>query len=221
MQEERIIDRFDAFARYRNLSDATVTRECNLAVGTLGKSRKPGKDLTRRSSEKLIKQYPELSRRWLLEGLGEMLADTSSNDYPHYPLIDMARAECGRPGGLSEAIMSEGLPLISIPGTPRDTEFFVQATGYSMVDEEHVELSIPPGALVGVAKIKEQPYMRWGEVYVISTPDGLMIKQLREDDDPEFVRCVSYNPAYAAFRLPKNEILECARITCVVPVYLR
>ena len=123
MQEERIKDRFDAFARYRNLSDATVTRECNLAVGTLGKSRKPGKDLTRRTSEKLIQKYPELSRRWLLEGLGEMFSDTPDHVYPHYPLIDMARAECGHPRRLHEAIMSAGLPMISIPGAKSNSKY--------------------------------------------------------------------------------------------------
>ena len=91
-----------------------------------------------------------------------------------------------------------------------------------MTYPERPELSIPPGALVGVSKINERQSMRWGEVYMLSTVDGVVIKKLLQDDDAEFVRCSSYNrEEYPEFRMRKDEILECGRITCVIPVYLR
>lgn len=220
-KDMRLIDRFDMYARFSSLTDAIVTKECGLAIGTMGKSRKPGKDISRRTAALLLEHYTDLNREWFLNGEGAMLRSQRTPVGAVYPLIDMTKAECGRPGGLSDAIMSDTLPLISIPGVPRDTEFFIQASGYSMVNDTHPELSIPPGSFVGVSKIKEQPFMRWGDVYLVSTIDGLMIKRLLEDEDPEYVRCCSYNPSYSDFRLHKNEILECARITCVMPVYLR
>lgn len=217
----RIIDRFDEFARFRSLSDSIVTRDAGLAVGTLGKSRKQDKDLSRRSVELILNTYPELSRSWLLNGEGEMIS-APKPVADGIPFIEATAAECGRAGGLSQAVMARDCPTVSIPGVPRDTDFFIRATGYSMVNDDAPELSIPPGALVGVTKLGRQPFMRWGEVYVISTPDGVMIKRLLEDADPDFVRCASYNSVnYPEFRIPAADILECGRITCVVPVFVR
>lgn len=151
----------------------------------------------------------------------EVEREPSAPDYPLYPLYDLSAAECGRPGGLSEAVIMKNLPSIAIPGVPRDTEFFVVASGYSMVNADNPELSIPPGALVGVASPRSDLKVRWGEVYAIATVDGLMIKQLFEIEDPEMVECRSYNPAFPPFRIPKSEIFDIARITCTVPVYIR
>ncbi len=218
----RLIDRLGEYARFRNLNDARVTRDCQLAIGTLGKSRKPGKDLTRRVAEVILSTYSDLSRDWFLNGEGEMIQPRSEIDFPTYPLIDTLKAECGRPGGLSEAAMEADCPIIGIPGVPRDTDFFVQASGYSMVNSERPELSIPPGSMVGVSKMKDRRFVRWGEVYLLSTVDGFLIKRLLQDEDSDYVRCASYNKSdFPEFRLPVNEIIECGRITCVVPVYVR
>lgn len=217
----RIIDRFDEFTRLRGLTDSIVTREAGLAVGTLGKSRKPDKDLSRRTVEILLTTYPDISRSWLIDGVGDMTASPKAVS-EGIPFIDDAAAECGRAGGLSQAVMAVDCRTISLPGVPKDTDFFIRATGYSMVNDDAPELSIPPGALVGVTKLRSQPFMRWGEVYVISTPDGVMIKRLLEDADPDYIRCASYNSAnYPDFRIPAADIIECGRITCVVPIFLR
>lgn len=217
----RLIDRLDEYARYKNLNDAKITRECELAVGTLGKSRKPGKDLTRRVAEVILEHYDDLSREWFLNGEGDMLQCTRI-EYQTYPLIDTLKAECGQPGGLSDSAMLAQCPLVGIPGVPRDTDFFVQATGYSMVNSERPELSIPPGSMVGVSKMNDRRFVRWGEVYLLSTVDGFIIKRLFQDEDTNFVRCASYNKSdYPEFRLPVSEIIECGRITCVVPIYIR
>lgn len=70
---ERKIDRFDKYVEFKRLNDNIVTHEAGFAVGTLGKSRKEGKDLSNKSVEKILKRYPDLNKRWLLNGEGEML----------------------------------------------------------------------------------------------------------------------------------------------------
>lgn len=220
-EPKRLVDRFDEYARLKNITDSAVTKDAGLAVGTIGKSRKPGKDLSRRTCELLLQTYPDLSREWLMNGTGDVLMQPMKAA-EGVPFIDVETAECGRPGGLSGAIMSADCQQVSIPGVPRGTDFFIRAAGYSMINEESPELSIPPGSLVGAQKLSENPFMRWGDVYVLSTPDGVMIKRLFQDDDPDYLRCVSYNKAnYPEFRILKSDIFECARITCVVPVYVR
>lgn len=219
---ERLIDRLDAYARFKNLSDSIITREAGLAVGTLGKSRKAGKDLSRRTAELVLNVYTDLNRQWFLNGDGEMLVSMRAPSFPVYPLIDTSSAECGQPGGLAEAALAESLPVVGIPGIPAETDFFIQSRGYSMINKTNPELSIPPGSLVGVSKLDDNTFLRWGEVYMLSTYDGVVIKRLLQDENPKYVRCASYNKEeYPEFRLGKDEILEIGRITCVVPVYLR
>lgn len=217
----RKIDRLDQYAAFKNLNDNRITQECGLGIGTIGKSRREGRDLSRRSAELILEVYHDLNRTWFLNGEGDMLVSLESA-YSSYPLIDIAKAECGRPGGVAEAIKAEGLPRLSIPGVPGDTEFFIQATGYSMINYKNPDLSIPPGALVGLTHIRGD-IIRWGEVYAVATSDGIMIKKIvPSPDDSECVVCMSYNSDdYPAFSIRKDEIFDLARLTCVVPIIIR
>lgn len=220
---KRRIDRLDEFASYKNLNDNQITKECGLAVGTIGKSRKEGKDLSTRSVQLVLEHYPEISRNWFLSGDGDMFGAPKKPAYKVYPLIDTAVAECGPSVGLMQAVMqTDNLPQVAIPGVPRDTDFFIQATGYSMINTQNPDLSIPPGAMVGLTKANAG-YIRWGEVYAIVTADGVMLKRLLPDSESkDRILCVSYNDAeFPSFSIDRREIFEIDRITCVVPVIVR
>ncbi|MBD5212678.1 MAG: S24 family peptidase [Bacteroidales bacterium] len=219
---DRRIDRLDEYARIRGINDNRITKDCGLSLGTLGKSRKPGKDISLNTARKILDTYSDINRVWFLTGRGQMFESEIQPDFITYPLIDTSLAQCGKADGLSEASKMEDLPRIAIPGIPRETEFFIQATGHSMINHEHPHLSIPPSSLVGLSKINTG-IIRWGEVYAVSTIDGIMIKRLLPDDnDQTIVRCLSYNSEeFPEFVIPKEEIKEVARITCVVPVMLR
>ena len=72
------IERFDKYLSYKGLNDNIVTNDLGLSVGTIGKSRKDGRDLSDRVVELILNFYTDLSRVWLLTGEGEMLvADTA------------------------------------------------------------------------------------------------------------------------------------------------
>lgn len=74
----RRIERFDNYLSYRGLNDNIVTNDLKLSVGTIGKSRKEGRDLSDRVVELILNFYTDLNRVWLLTGEGEMLvADTT------------------------------------------------------------------------------------------------------------------------------------------------
>ena len=70
---DRMIDRFDAFMRAKDLNDNRVTVQAKLSVGTIGKSRNEGRDLSMKVVEALLATYPDLNKEWLLTGCGEML----------------------------------------------------------------------------------------------------------------------------------------------------
>lgn len=74
----RRIERFDNYLSYKGLNDNIVTNDLKLSVGTIGKSRKEGRDLSDRVVELILNFYTDLNRVWLLSGEGEMLvADTT------------------------------------------------------------------------------------------------------------------------------------------------
>ena len=69
----RKIDRFDKYMEAKGLNDNKVTVQLGLSVGTLGKSRKDGRDISSRLVENILNFYQDLNRVWLLTGEGEML----------------------------------------------------------------------------------------------------------------------------------------------------
>lgn len=70
---ERTIDRFDAYMASVGLNDNKVTVQLGLTVGLIGKSRKPGRDLSRAAITKILDYYTDLNSSWLLTGEGSML----------------------------------------------------------------------------------------------------------------------------------------------------
>lgn len=70
---KRVIDRFDAYMASVGLNDNKVTVQLNLTNGLIGKSRKPGRDLSRSVTEKILTHYTDLNSVWLLTGEGPML----------------------------------------------------------------------------------------------------------------------------------------------------
>ena len=217
----RRVDRLDRYIKFRGLNDNKVTLESGISVGTLGKSRKEGKDITSKTAEMILDAYPEINRAWLLTGDGEMLGTKKQTGFATYPLLDTSKAECGKAFGIASTARVTELPYISIPRVPVETEFFIQATGHSMINNSNPELSIPPGSLIGLAKINTR-VIRWGEVYALSTADGVMIKRVFESEDKGLVRCVSYNSSdYPDFDISRSDIYELARITCVIPISIR
>lgn len=73
------INRFDKYMSFNGLNDNQVTRDLNLSVGLLGKSRKDNRDLSDRVVEQILNFYTDLSRVWLLTGQGEMLVRDESD----------------------------------------------------------------------------------------------------------------------------------------------
>lgn len=67
------IDRFDKYMKVKRLNDNKVTVDLGLSVGTIGKSRKEGRDLSDKVVEQILNFYTDLNPVYLLTGEGEML----------------------------------------------------------------------------------------------------------------------------------------------------
>lgn len=63
---------------HKLLNDNKVTNSLGLSNGLIGKSKKKGMDLSRKSIEKILNFYTDLNEVWLLTGSGEMIKTESS-----------------------------------------------------------------------------------------------------------------------------------------------
>ena len=71
----RVIDRFDLYMKEKGLNDNRVTVQLGLSVGSIGKSRKQGRDLSKKAVAKILAYYNDLDEAWLMTGNGEMLCE--------------------------------------------------------------------------------------------------------------------------------------------------
>ena len=79
----RIIDRFDKYMKNKGLNDNKVTVQLGLSTGLIGKARKEGADLGKKTIDLILSFYTDLNRIWLLTGDGEMrVSDTKNNIRP-------------------------------------------------------------------------------------------------------------------------------------------
>lgn len=79
----RKIDRFDKYMRFKGLNDNRVTVQLGLSIGTLGKSRKEGRDLSDKVVERILNFYIDIDRIWLLTGEGPMLKQATQTQVVH------------------------------------------------------------------------------------------------------------------------------------------
>ena len=79
----RKIDRFDKYMRFKGLNDNRVTVQLGLSIGTLGKSRKDGRDLSDKVVERILNFYIDIDRIWLLTGEGPMLKQATQTQVVH------------------------------------------------------------------------------------------------------------------------------------------
>lgn len=71
-------ERFDKYMKYKGLNDNQVTTQCKLSQGLLNQARSGKSDLGSRTIDKILKVYQDLSRVWLLTGVGPM-----TTTHPH------------------------------------------------------------------------------------------------------------------------------------------
>lgn len=82
----------------------------------------------------------------------------------------------------------------------RGASLAAQVTGDSMSPE------YPSGSQVIVKRIDEAAFVQWGEVYLLDTVNGPVLKRVRKTDRDDAIECVSLNPAYQPFRVECKDI---------------
>ena len=208
---EKKIERFDKYMKTKGLNDNKVTNDLGLSIGTLGKSRKENRDLSEKNIEKILNFYTDLNRTWLLNGEGSMfttkpsLAGFNELEYTRVPLLPIS----AQGGSLNDFVVSVSLQDCEKIISPiNGADIAITISGDSMADE------YPNGSIVLAKRINERAFIDWGEVYVLDTCNGVVVKTLTPSQKEDCVRCVSINPnpIYAPFEVALNDIYGVYRV---------
>nr|DAS70990.1 MAG TPA: hypothetical protein [Caudoviricetes sp.] len=219
----RKIDRFDKYMAFKELNDNKVTIQLGLSIGTLGKSRKEGRDLSDRVIEQILNFYTDLNKIWLLTGEGKMLKDDP--EIPHMealsigiPHIEFIEAYCGPGQGFDVAVMRKECPMYNIPGM-EGADFTIKAKGQSMINREHPNRSIKEGDYIACKKPRTN-VIRYGEIYALATSDGVMIKVVQPSEEEGKLLLESFNTedGFKPFSYPVVDIHDMALVIAVASI---
>lgn len=92
----------------------------------------------------------------------------------------------------------------------KGVDFAMTVTGESMAP------SFNPGDRILIKRIDPNIFIEWGKTYVLDTPNGAIIKQIRKTDDPDLVECVSLNPDYQPFTVSVSDVRGWYRVLMVM-----
>ena len=142
--------------------------------------------------------FPNVNANYILTGNGSMFLgeheDVSIQTLPRIPYDAVAGSLTDAVDGITE-YQCERVPVVA--AFPK-YDFTIRVSGRSM---EPMYFS---GDELACLRVNESRFLQWGRVHVLDTTQGVVIKKIYENGDS--IRCVSFNPEYPDFNVPKADI---------------
>ena len=228
MQENRqekslIKQNISRYLAKKGVSDYVYYKESGTTRGILGQNNGISED----NIARFLAYAPDVNPEWLLTGKGNMLKSatndpilvhkTSSppNKSPKkpkgIPLIPLD-AVAGFPAADSEGIYFEDCDHYTIPEfEAKGANFLIRVSGESMMPLYY------NGDIIACRKISDILFFQWGGIYVLDTSQGALVKRVEEcEKDDDCILCVSENPRFKPFQLPKSDIRSLSTIIGLV-----
>lgn len=226
--KEELISRLRSIMDYYNLSQSEFAkriaiRQPNISA-ILSGERACGSGVL----NKILLSF-DINKTWLLTGEGEMLKTESETDknralnkeqyyedeipkqFTAY-LVPMAAMGGSLVGFEDEGVRKENCERVISPVANAD--WVIPVCGDSMEPE------YPNGSKVYVQQIYPDDFIAWGNVFVLDTTNGIIIKVVKESEKKGYVRCESLNPSgrYTPFDVPMRSIRAMYRVLLCVSV---
>ena len=222
-----ILERIKEYIDCKGITVAAFERSIGMSNASFGKSLKNRGAIGSDKIENILSVYTDLSSEWLLTGKGDMLKSDneklieahktfggsakSSNKQKGMPLIPID-AVAGFPSDDNDGVYMEDCEHYSIPEfEAKGANFLIRVSGDSM------HPLYENGDIIACRKISDILFFQWGGIYVLDTSQGALVKRVEEaEDDKESILCISENPRFKPFRLPKSDIRSLSTIVGLV-----
>ena len=135
-------------------------------------------------------------------------AKKNTNGIPLIPLDAVA----GFPATDNESAYLEDCERYIIPEfEAKGDNFLIRVSGDSMMPLYN------NGDIIACRKIHDILFFQWGGVYVLETSQGVIVKYVEEPEkNDDCILCVSENPRFKPFQLPKSDIRSLSTIIGLV-----
>ena len=173
-------------ATFANSIGANATQIYDLQSGKT-------KKISPSMADKILSVYPHYTRTWLLTGEGDML--TQKKEAPKTSSADITK---------KNGYITYLLPMSAI----ENVDFAITVYGDSMAPE------YPSGSRILIKKINPDLFIDWGKVYVLDTPNGVLVKEIHESNREGYVSCYSINPdpKFKPFDVLMDEVFGMYRV---------
>lgn len=208
-------ERLKLFLTSINISEGSFEKATGLAKGFVSKV---GDSIRTSSLEKIKSVYPSLNTSWLLTGDGDMLTSkaeiakdtnadeiTKKNGYITY-LLPMSAMGGSLTGFAEPGVLLQNCEAVVSP--IENVDFAITVYGDSMAPE------YPSGSRILIKKINPNLFIEWGKVYVLDTPNGVIVKEVHESNKEGYVSCYSLNPnpKFKPFDVLMDEVFGMYRV---------
>lgn len=204
-----IKERLQQFLKEENITASEFSRKMGLSPTYIASMRK---SMPEEKVERLIKEFPQLNRDWLLYGEGKMHREDLQEkgiepyrlDKSLIPLIPTQVAAGSFPM-YAEGILKNDCFRIYSP--VKGAEYAIRVKGDSMEPEIH------NGTFLLIKRINDKAFVPWGTPLVLDTENGSVCKMLfPSKKGEEYFEARSYNPEYPPYQIPLESIYGIYRI---------
>lgn len=209
--DERFNGNKAAFAKAIDIAPTSISNY-------LGRERssKPSSEIL----EKIINSIEDLNAKWLLTGKGDPFTNSEclpKNEEISDNIIAKPKAyvtyllPLSAMGGSLTGFATQGVTLQNceaVVSPIENVDFAITVYGDSMAPE------YPSGSRILIKKINPNIFIDWGKVYVLDTPNGVVVKEVHESINVGYISCYSINPdpKFKPFDIPIDEIFGMYRV---------
>jgi phage repressor protein C with HTH and peptisase S24 domain len=199
---DKVIDRLIKFQQSSGIGGMNKFESyVGLSNGYLSNMKKKGGFVSSEVMLKVLAKFPDFNLDWLLTGRGEMLRQgaplaSSPEMRPRVPLTAAAGALSGDAAGVTLQECEQQPVISQLPSY----DYTIVIKGNSMSPKYE------SGDEIACRRIDQRRFIQWGKVHVLDTRQGIIVKRVYEEGD--CIRCVSFNPEFPPFLVPKEDIFS-------------
>lgn len=206
-----VLQRIKEYIDFKGISISAFEKSIGMSNASFGRSLKNNGAIGTDKLENILNVYQEINPDWLLTGQGNMIRShlkrirsfpiTEKKGIPFisYELLPEVLAE--KKGAISQNTEYFSLPLF------READFLIPIKDNSMAPH------YKGGDIIACKTLSSKSlFFQWNKVYLLLTPQGVLIKRVHPGEDEQHVMLVSDNTDYPPFQLDRSLISNVALV---------